>query len=385
MSPYRDDYESIANIPIVHAATAWQSPVTGQTYILVLNKVLWMGKHIDHTLINPNQLCHYGTSAQDDPTSARPLSIITEDKSFCMELTMQGTIIFAETYSPTNQELDSCPHINLSSNASWNPHTVTFPACQRSLEEEIDGFRYISASVTNNQQLYDDEEQDVRLFNLNRITRRISSITVIKPAFLRRNTDIDPCSTDIPLTSSFTSSDQHSDVTPKDLSKRWDISTSTAAQTLKKTTQKFLRSAILPLGRRYRTDRIFTRKTLSSDWSTNKIDGRCKSLEGNKYAQVFANKGYFFHIYPMNSKKKAGDALRLFCQEFGVPERFTFDRSKEQTMKGSEFMKQIRTHNIDYHISEADLHNQNFCEGVIRELRCKWYCMIIKQRVPQQF
>jgi hypothetical protein len=102
------------------------------------------------------------------------------------------------------------------------------------------------------------------------------------------------------------------------------------------------------------------------------------------YAQVFANKGYFSRIYPMNSKKKAGDALQLFCQEFGVPERLTFDGSKEQKEPGTEFMKQIRCHNIDYHISEPDLHNQNPVEGVIRELRRKWYRIMIKNQVPQQ-
>ena len=99
-------------------------------------------------------------------------------------------------------------------------------------------------------------------------------------------------------------------------------------KTLNKTTQKFLRSAILPLSRRYRTDRVFSRKTLQGDWSTDTMDARSKSLEGNRYAQVFANKAFFSRIYPMDSKRKAGDALRMFCQEFGVPERLTFDGSK---------------------------------------------------------
>ena len=89
------------------------------------------------------------------------------------------------------------------------------------------------------------------------------------------------------------------------------------------------------------------------------MGSRCKSLEYNKYAQVFSNNSFFSHIYPMDSNKKAGDALRLFYQEFGVPERLNFDGSKEQSKPGNEFMKQIRTHSIDYHISEADLHNQN--------------------------
>ena len=79
VAPYRDDYESVPNVPIVHAATAYQSPVTGQTYILVFNEALWMGGQLDHSLINPNQLRHHGTKVQDNPMSDRALSIITED------------------------------------------------------------------------------------------------------------------------------------------------------------------------------------------------------------------------------------------------------------------------------------------------------------------
>ena len=86
----------------------------------------------------------------------------------------------------------------------------------------------------------------------------------------------------------------------------------------------------------------------------------------------------------MDSKKKAGNALRLFCQEFGAPEKLTFDGSKEQTKKGTEFMKQIRTHNIDYHICEPDLHNQKHVEGVVREIRRRWYRIMIRQRVPKE-
>ena len=85
----------------------------------------------------------------------------------------------------------------------------------------------------------------------------------------------------------------------------------------------------------------------------------------------------------MDSKRKAGDALRLFCQEFGVPKRLTFDGSKEQGQSGTEFMKQTRTHSIDYHISEANLINQNPVEGVITELRRKLYRVMVRRRVPR--
>ena len=96
-----------------------------------------------------------------------------------------------------------------------------------------------------------------------------------------------------------------------------------------------MRSAILPLARRYRADRVFHRKTLKGVWSCDTMDGRVKSLDGNRYAQVFTNQSYFAKIYPMDTKRKAGDALKIFCQEFGIPEKLVFDGSKEQTQKGT--------------------------------------------------
>ena len=61
----------------------------------------------------------------------------------------------------------------------------------------------------------------------------------------------------------FQGTGRHTDTSPEDLSQRWHISVSQSIKKLKHTTHKFLRSAILPLSRRYRSDRIFDQKTLS--------------------------------------------------------------------------------------------------------------------------
>ena len=387
VSPYREDYESIKNVPIVTAATAWQSPTSGQIYILVFNEAIWMGDHMDHTLLNPNQLRHYGTRVQDDPTFPYPLSIITEDKEFCMELTMSGTIVYASTHTPTENDLKKYPHITLSSPYQWDPKRVKFPKCKYTLSELVDDSSRQLSSVTVAETETVEEETET-IYSMDKIQRTISALKQVYTSpeiVLQRDEKIDPGQSDVPLLNTFQSTKRHTDVSPQQLSERWGISVNTATQTLKHTTQKFLRCAILPLSRRYRADRVFTRKTLSGDWSTDTMDGRSKSLDGNKYAQVFANKNYFSHIYPMDKKSKAGDALKLFCQEFGVPESLTFDGSKEQTCKGTEFMSQVRKHNINYHIAEPDLHNQNPVEGCIRELRRKWYRIMVQKRVPEDF
>jgi len=60
VTPFRDDYDSIKNVQIVQAATAWQSPNSGQVYILIFNEALWMGDSMKHSLINPNHLRFLG-------------------------------------------------------------------------------------------------------------------------------------------------------------------------------------------------------------------------------------------------------------------------------------------------------------------------------------
>ena len=123
--------------------------------------------------------------------------------------------------------------------------------------------------------------------------------TVTNPGLkqeLLNSTELIGQNTDVEELHTFQSSSRHSDASPQDLSERWFISISQATQTLKNTTQNLLRSATLPLSRRYRADRMFHRKTLDGQWSTDTMDGHCISLDGNKYAQVFANEKYFSKI-----------------------------------------------------------------------------------------
>ena len=134
---------------------------------------------------------------------------------------------------------------------------------------------------------------------------------------------------DVPTVPTFQSKSRHSDVTATDLSERWCISLFQAKETLKRTTQRFIRSAILPLARRYKADRMFELPRLRGDWFTDTLDGRCKSKDGNKHAQVFANKSYSAAVFPMEKKSQAGEALGTFCKTFGVPDRLIFDGSKE--------------------------------------------------------
>ena len=96
-----------------------------------------MGDLMKHSLINPNQLRHYGVIVQDNPMSPKPMHIRTEDSRFNLELKMKGTTIFADTFTPSEKELHECPHIIMSSAHEWNPHTVNFHNHARNFEDEM--------------------------------------------------------------------------------------------------------------------------------------------------------------------------------------------------------------------------------------------------------
>jgi hypothetical protein len=59
------------------------------------------------------------------------------------------------------------------------------------------------------------------------------------------------------------------------------------------------------------------------------MDGQIKSIDGNRYTQMFANNSFFAEIYPMVSKKAAGLALKEVVIELRVPDKLTIDGSRE--------------------------------------------------------
>ena len=58
---------------------------------------------MDHTLINPNHMRHFGIKFQDNPYDDVPLYLMTEDGDFALPLAVQGTTIMADTCTPTEE------------------------------------------------------------------------------------------------------------------------------------------------------------------------------------------------------------------------------------------------------------------------------------------
>ena len=373
VSPYADSYKPIVDVPIVTGATAVTSSQTGLTYILVFNEAIWMGDILDHCLLNPNQMRAYGVTVQDNPYGDTGMHIATEQEDFQFPLTADGTVIYFDSRTPTNHELATCPHITMSSPAEWNPREIQFPSTVHHGEEGTYGISQVSIRNAN---------FDMSTFNFDE--RSISCVLTDRLLAAINVGGDEPIAPDVPIPKTFATTKRHSAVTAQELSERWFIGLAQAHETIKVTTQNVTRSAVLPLSRRYRADRVFEKPLLRGEFYTDTMDGRCKSINGNRYAQVFANKDFFAAAFPLQSKSEAGDALRQFINEYGRPEKLTFDGSQEQCGRKTEFMANVRKYVLKHHVTEPYRPNHNFAEGVIREIRKKWFRVMIRKNVPSR-
>ena len=120
---FHNDFEPIKDVPVARVATAYTGS-DGITYILIINEALYFGPSMDHSLINPNQMRHFGVVVNDNPYDpACDLGIDHED---CfVPFQTEGSTVYFESHVPSDEELDSCPHIVLTDgDTEWNPTTV---------------------------------------------------------------------------------------------------------------------------------------------------------------------------------------------------------------------------------------------------------------------
>jgi hypothetical protein len=136
--PYEKSYAPIANIPIVKGATAYDDPVTNETYLLIFNESLYYGMKLDHSLWNPNQIRANGIPLWDNPYDKSKDLSIEILQGISISLRTRGTKILQETRSPTEYELQTCLQIEMTSPHPWDPGTVTLGAVSTTLGNNED-------------------------------------------------------------------------------------------------------------------------------------------------------------------------------------------------------------------------------------------------------
>ena len=99
---FHRELTSLKDVPIASVATAWTDNIIGQTYILIFNEVLYFGPSLDYSLLNPNQVRHYGVKVCDNPYETDPdhaMGIHLDDRLHFPFVT-NGSTVFMEYIIP---------------------------------------------------------------------------------------------------------------------------------------------------------------------------------------------------------------------------------------------------------------------------------------------
>jgi len=120
VAPFLSELPNQEGIQICTGSTAFDHP-DGGTYILVVNEAPKMR----HTMINPNQVRAYGVPLCDDLTVPH-CSLGMEIQEVFIPFAMSRTTCNLTTRTPTSWELENCPHLEVTSDAEWDPKEPHF-------------------------------------------------------------------------------------------------------------------------------------------------------------------------------------------------------------------------------------------------------------------
>ena len=140
---------------------------------------------MQNSLMNPNQLRHYGVVVQDNPYNEDPMVIRTNDSDdeFVACLKLEGTTIFIDTWTPTDRDLANYPHVIMSWSAHWNPQEVQFPGLAQTEIEEIESRGIVMVETNSGMEAiteFDDSyHQSLRIFNIRAFNARVMKSKVI--------------------------------------------------------------------------------------------------------------------------------------------------------------------------------------------------------------
>ena len=391
--PYHGDYKPLENIPIVSAATAYDHP-NGQTYILVVNEALYYGEKMDHSLLNPNQIRFNGLDYFDNPLRDDELCIQIDDDLY-LPLNYRGTKCSFESRAPTRDELNNCTHLHLTSNREWNPDEVDLRALYRvsqvAKRECRQVYQVRTDTVYESPSPYDYSTRDTFKYldpaSDEAILSEISSSLVQMKEMSISSVQLKTHDNEVlHANRTFINKERHVKLSPESLAENWFIGTKRAEATIKVTTQRGIRSALMPISRRYRADRFYDVKRLRCKIATDTMFSPTKSIHQNTCAQIYSHKAGFSACYPQSNTKgeTLGDSLNNFVHDFGAPDHLTFDGYSSQVGRETKFYKRLKHYGIDHHVSAPRRPNENPAEGCIRELKRRFYRVRYAKRVPKR-
>ena len=323
--PFHDSYKSMKNVQTVNAAYAYDTN-DGNTVILRINQALNFSDGMENALLCPNQARINGVVIDDIPKhldyrQQSNHSIWFPDENIHLPLEMHGPISHLQVRYPSDEELEFCTELEVTSSDDWVP-----AMCEQTARKDL---TTSALHASMNESACELNDFDHMLY----YARVINGVTHTRT----------------------------SDITSEQLAKLWSISLDSAKRTLSATDQESLSVLEGKITRRVKTKAHQRRYKQMGGYlgmfCTDTFKSNVTSLRGNKYIQLFCNRGNFNAAYPMKSKSHAPNALDRFLHEVGIPIEMLSDGAKELTL--GEFKKTCQRHKIYQTITEPHSPWQN--------------------------
>ena len=139
VKPFSEEIGVAEDVPIVDGAIAYDDPITGKTYILLVRNALYI-QSMSHNLIPPFIMRMRGVIVNDIPKihckepTVRDHAICFEDIDLRIQLRLQGIFSVFHHRAPTTDELQQCDKVFMTpDSASWNPHCDSFSRNEESM------------------------------------------------------------------------------------------------------------------------------------------------------------------------------------------------------------------------------------------------------------
>ncbi len=187
-------------------------------------------------------------------------SFIVNEENLTIPLKLNGIISYFEGRTPTINEVENCPHIILTSAEEWNPYSSHFT----NRESEVVNTIKISAIYTEYMEYSD------------RWLLQESTLSLVK---LDR---------------------KHLFIQEQQLATIWGIGVKDATSTLKAMMQSFIRSALHPIERRFKTKNVTLRyNQLKCRFYSDTFFSGVKSLLQNTCVQLFVTDFGYIKFSPI--------------------------------------------------------------------------------------
>jgi hypothetical protein len=232
---------------------------------------------MDHSLINPNQLRHYGVMVNDNPYDRAPdwAMGIKLEQDERIPFYSQGSTIFFNSRYTSDDELESYPHVVLTCEKPWDPHGLVMPGGMDDTDHPWDDrvIQRVQSNMSHGvKQHHHMYETDCVSISVNGNTEQLLIERMISSVHVSTTRHIEKLQ----------SKTRHSKYEPEHVSAVFGVGIATAKDILAVTTQEGIRHAVTPLTRQYWVDHIHLHHTyLSGKWTLDHLESKYKLIRGH--------------------------------------------------------------------------------------------------------